>query len=129
MDHVLFPIRNSRRLRVKEEHRSKIAFRTSSGQLFEFNWLPFGLRNAPATFSKLMDNMLSGLSWEVCLYYLDDIIVVLKGCQEYLERLRMVFTRLRVANLRLGSPQMRLGQEFSDLFRTSDVRGRVTTIS
>ena len=62
----------------------------------------FGLCNAPATFSRLMDNVLSGLSWEVCLYYLDDIIVFSKGWQEHLERLRMVFTRLREANLRLG---------------------------
>ena len=53
---------------IKEEHKSKTAFRTSSGQLYEFNRLPFGLCNAPATFSQLMDNVLSGLSWEVCLY-------------------------------------------------------------
>ena len=49
-----------------------------------------------------MDNVLSGLSWEVCLYYLDNIIVFSRGWQEHLVRLRMVFTRLREANLRLG---------------------------
>ena len=87
---------------IKEEHGSKTAFRTSSGQLYEFNRLPFGLCNAPATFSRLMDNVLSGLSWEVCLYYLDDIIVFSKGWQEHLERLRMVFARLREANMWLG---------------------------
>ena len=84
---------------LKEEHRSKTAFRTSSGQLYEFNRLPFGLCNAPATFSRLMDKVLSGLSWEVCLYYLDDIIVFSRGWQEHLDRLRMVFSRLREANL------------------------------
>ena len=36
---------------IREEHKSKTAFRTSSGQLFEFNRLPFGLCNATATFS------------------------------------------------------------------------------
>ena len=60
---------------MKEENKSKMAFRTSSGQLYEFNRLPLGLCNAPATFSRLMDNVLSKLSWEVCLYYLDDDIV------------------------------------------------------
>ena len=60
---------------IKEEHKSKTAFRTSSGQLFEFNRLTFGLCNASATFGQLMDTILSRLSWEVCLYYLDDIIV------------------------------------------------------
>ena len=60
---------------INEEHKSKMVFRTSSGQLYEFNRLPFGLCNAPGTSSRLMDNVLSGLSWKVCLYYLDDIIV------------------------------------------------------
>ena len=36
---------------IKEEDKEKTAFRTSSGQLYEFNQLPFGLCNAPATFS------------------------------------------------------------------------------
>ena len=87
---------------IKEEHRSKTAFRTGSGQLYEFNRLPFGLCNASATFSRLMNNVLSGLSWEVCLFYLDDIIISSKGWQEYLDRLRMVFMRLKEANLRLA---------------------------
>ena len=64
---------------IKEEHRSKTAFRTSLGQLYEFNQLLFGLCNAPATFNRLMDNVLSELSWEVYLYYLDDIIIFSKG--------------------------------------------------
>ena len=49
-----------------------------------------------------MDNVLSGLSWEVSLYYLDDIIVFSKDWEEHLHHLRMVFLRLREANLRLG---------------------------
>ena len=83
-------------------HKSKTAFRTSSGQLFEFNRLLFGLCNAPATFSRLMDNVLSGLSWEICLYYLDDIIVFSRDWEEHLQQLQMVLSRLRDANLRLG---------------------------
>ena len=60
---------------IKEEDKEKTTFRTSSGQLYEFNQLPFGLCNAPATFSRLMDRTLAGLAWNICLYYLDDIIV------------------------------------------------------
>ena len=49
-----------------------------------------------------MDNVLSGLYWEVYLCYLDDIIIFSRGWQEHLDRLRMVFSRLREANLHLG---------------------------
>ena len=40
---------------IAEQDKEKTAFRTSSGQLFEFNQVPFGLCNAPATFSRLVD--------------------------------------------------------------------------
>ena len=60
---------------IQERDKEKTAFRTSSGQLFEFNKVPFGLCNAPATFSRLVDLVLAGLHWETCLFYLDDIIV------------------------------------------------------
>ena len=60
---------------IQERDKEKTAFRTSSGQLFEFNQVPFDLCNASATFSRLMDCVLAHLHWETCLFYLDDIIV------------------------------------------------------
>ena len=88
---------------IQESDKEKTAFRTSSGQLYEFNQVPFGLCNAPATFSHLMDSGLSGLHWETCLFYLDDIIVFSSTWEEHLTRLRQVFERLRHADLKLGA--------------------------
>ena len=88
---------------IAEQDKEKTAFRTSSGQLFEFNQVPFGLCNAPATFSCLMDCVLAGLHWETCLFYLDDIIVFSSTWEEHLARLREVFERLRHAKLKLGA--------------------------
>ena len=93
---------------IREEDKEKTAFRTSSGQLYEFNQLPFGLCNAPATFSRLMDRTLAGLAWNICLYYLNDIIVFSSTWAEHLERLRAVFERLRRANLKLGAHKCHL---------------------
>ena len=78
---------------IQEWDKEKTAFRTSSGQLFEFNQVPFGLCNTPATFSRLMDCILAGLHWETCLFYLDDIIVFTAAWEEHLARLRQVFDR------------------------------------
>ena len=60
---------------ITEQDKAKTAFRTSRGQLFEFNQVPFGLCNAPATFFRLMYRVLAGLHWETCLFCLDNIIV------------------------------------------------------
>ena len=88
---------------IQERDKEKTAFRTSSGQLFEFNQVPFGFCNAPATFSRLMDHVLAGLHWETCLFYLDDIIVFAATWEEHLDRLRQVFERLRHTKLKLSA--------------------------
>ncbi|CAF1037601.1 unnamed protein product [Brachionus calyciflorus] len=61
-------------VKVDEESVEKTDFVTSSG-LFEFLVMPFGLTNAPATFQRIMNKILKGLSLKQCVVYLDDIIV------------------------------------------------------
>ena len=63
--------------------------------------MPFGLCNAPSTFERLMERVLSGLQWKIALLYLDDIIVFSSTVEQQLERLRLVFERIRKANLQL----------------------------
>ena len=58
---------------MDENDKPKTAFITRKG-LFQFRVLPFGLCNAPATFERLMETILAGLQWDICLLYLDDII-------------------------------------------------------
>ena len=69
--------------------------------LFEFQVLPFSLCNAPATFQRLMDNIMVDLKWKYCLVYLDDVIVIGKTFSEHLVNLRKVFERLKMAGLKL----------------------------
>ena len=88
---------------IQELDKEKTVFHTSGGQLFEFNQVPFGLCNTPATFSCLMDRVLAGLQWETCLFYLDDIIVFAATWEEHLAHLHQVFERLRHVKLKLGA--------------------------
>lgn len=85
---------------LDEQARAKSAFTTFKG-LYEFVRMPFGLCNAPATFQRLMQRVLSGLEWQSCFVYLDDVLVASKTFDQYLEHLREVFLRLRHAQLHL----------------------------
>lgn len=85
---------------VREEDRQKTAFSTQSGH-YEFTRMPFGLKTAPATFQRTMDNVLRGLQGIHCLVYLDDIIIYSSSLQEHIEKLRKVFDRLRTTNLKV----------------------------
>ena len=80
--------------------QEKAAFVTSSG-LYEWTVMPFGLCNAPSTFARLMELVLKGLHWKICLIYLDDVIVMGRTFEEELERLKEVFERLARAGLKL----------------------------
>ena len=53
--------------------------------------MPFGLCKAPATFSRIIDLVLSGLNWETVLASLDDICVLGKTYDEHLRNLECVF--------------------------------------
>ena len=68
---------------------------------FRFPRMPFGLCNAPATFQRLMDMVMTGLNFETCLIYLDDIIVFSQDLPTHLQRLESLLARLRTANLKL----------------------------
>ena len=57
---------------LKEEDKEKTACSTPYG-LYEFNVMPFGLCGAPSLFQRLMENVLKGLQFEICLIYIDDV--------------------------------------------------------
>ena len=87
-------------MEVAKEDQEKTAFATRDG-LFEFNVMPFGLCNTPATFQRLMDMVLAGLQCTTCLVYLDDVIILGHDFDSHLKNLGKVFDRLREAGLKV----------------------------
>ncbi|KAG5891946.1 hypothetical protein JTB14_002222 [Gonioctena quinquepunctata] len=95
---------------LAQEDREKTAFTIGSG-LWQFTVMPFGLCNAPATFERLMETVLKGLSWNTCLVYLDDIIVVGRSFEDHVKNLEEVFLRLRNSGLKLSPKKCHLFQK------------------
>ena len=73
--------------------------------------VPFGLTSAPATFQRLMEQVMRGLHWKTLLLYLDAVIVVSPTFESQLDRLAVVFERLGAANLKLKPSKCELFQE------------------
>jgi transposase InsO family protein len=86
---------------VAEDDKKKTAFITTDG-LYEFNVLPFGLSNAPATFQRVINSVLGSLRWDITLVYLDDIIVYSPSFDTHVQHLDRVLTALHAANVRLN---------------------------
>ena len=87
-------------IQMNENDIPKTAFSTDTGH-YEYLRMPFGLKNAPATFQRVMNNILRGLQNEICFVYLDDVIIFSTSLQEHLDKLKKVFTRLRNSKFKI----------------------------
>jgi len=81
--------------------REKTAFITKYGT-YEFNVMPFGLCNAPATFQRLMNQIYQGIAYKYVIVYLDDTNVFSRTFKDHIQHLREVFIRIRKAGLKLN---------------------------
>ena len=88
-------------MEVFEEHKCRTAFTVGPLGFWEFNRLPLGLNNAPATYQRLMEQCLGDLNMKICAIYLDDLIIFSSSLEEHLERLDRVLNRLKECNLKL----------------------------
>ena len=85
---------------LTDQAKEKSAFVTNSG-LYQWKVMPFGLCNAPSTFERLMEKVLAGLTWQICLVYLDDVIVFSRTVEEHISRLETILQKLIQAGLKL----------------------------
>ena len=63
--------------------------------------MPMGIKNAPATFQRLMDIVLKGMHGTEVFVYLVDIVIHPNTLQEHDTKARKLFNRLRKAHLKL----------------------------
>ena len=92
---------------LEETDRDKTTFLTPFGK-FRFKVLPFGLRNAPATFQRLMDCILGELN-EFTNVYIDDISVFSANWEDHLKHLDLVLTCLKEEGLTIQAAKSQLG--------------------
>lgn len=85
---------------IEESSKPLTAFICHKG-LYQFRRMPFGLHNAPATWQRLIDRILTDLAPYVFVY-LDDVVIVTQTFEEHLRVLEEVFRRLKDAGITIS---------------------------
>jgi hypothetical protein len=94
---------------TSEQSRDLTAFRTARG-VYRWNRLPMGLKGAPSHFQHQMQTeVLKDLMYNICEIYLDDIIIYAETEEEFIERLDIVFNRLKEYNITVNPEKVKLG--------------------
>ena len=94
-------------LELAEEDIEKTVFRTHRG-LFQFKRLPFGLRNGPSIFQRVMQGILAPYLWIFCLVYIDDIVIYSKSYEEHISHLDQVLAAIEKAGITLSPKKCHL---------------------
>jgi len=84
-----------------KEDQEKTAFTTHCG-IYHWFSMPLGLTNAPATFQRALDIILSGLKWQICLVYLHDVIIFSANAEQHVKDAETVLRHLREAGVTLN---------------------------
>lgn len=93
-----------------EDDKKYTAFTTPLG-LYEYNRMPQGLCNSPASFMRMMMGIFGDMNFTKLLCYLDDLLVFAPSEDEAISRLHTVFQRLRENNLKLAPKKCHLLQK------------------
>lgn len=98
-------------IEMAEEDKEKTAFICSKG-LFEYNVMPFGLKNAPATFQRMMDEVLEEcVDEEYVVVYLDDVMIYSESFEEHIEHVGRVLEKLKEENLIVKLKKCKFGSD------------------
>ena len=95
-------------IQIKETDRYKTAFTVPFGH-YEWNVMPFGLKNAPSEFQRIMNDIFNPYS-SFSIVYIDDVLIFSKGIKEHFEHLKTFLQVIEKNGLAISAPKMKLFQ-------------------
>lgn len=97
-------------IKMSEESKTKTAFTTFSGK-YEWNVMPFGLKNAPIIFQRALHRIINKHKLDkFTSNYMDDIIIFSKNYNEHVEHIESVFRALALENIKLKLSKCQFAQ-------------------
>lgn len=97
-------------LSMSDSSAEKLAFRTHRG-LWQFRRMPFGYRNGPSVFQRVMQGVLAPFLWIFALVYIDDIVIFSKTFEDHMSHLDQVLSAIIKAKMTLSPSKCHLGYQ------------------
>lgn len=95
-------------LEMSDSSKEYTAFRSHRG-LYQFKRLPFGYRNGPSVFQRVMQDVLSPYLWIFALVYIDDIVIFSKSFEEHILHVGKVLQSIKHSGLTLSPTKCHFG--------------------
>ena len=95
-------------IQIKENDRYKTAFTVPFGH-YEWNVMPFGLKNAPSEFQNIMNDIFNPFT-EFIIVYIDDVLVFSKTIDQHFKHLQHFLHIIEKNGLAISAPKMLLFQ-------------------
>jgi hypothetical protein len=95
-------------IQIHEDDKYKTAFTTPFGH-YEWNVMPFGLKNAPSEFQNIMNDIFNPFS-KFCIVYIDDVLIFSKSIEEHWKHLNSFLDTIKYSGLVVSSPKIKLFQ-------------------
>ena len=91
---------------LSERAKEISAFATPSG-LYQYKVMPFGMKNSPATFQRLINYLIADIKG--CEAYIDDVIIYSNTWEKHLQIMHKFFQRLSESNLTVNLSKSEFG--------------------
>ena len=108
------------------ESKAKTAFSTPYAH-YKFNRMPLGHKNAPATFQRLMDQVLTGLQGIELFVYMDDIVIYASSLVDHNQKLKASFRQIKSFRIITSTRKMSLFKKGNSIFGTYHYTKRCKT--
>ncbi|QRV96541.1 Retrovirus-related Pol polyprotein from transposon [Ceratobasidium sp. AG-Ba] len=97
-------------LTIKEEDQPITAFRCDEGH-FQFKRMPFGYRNGPPKYQRVMSKVLAPYLWTIAMVYIDDIVIFSKTFEDHLDHVDKVLQAIEDSGITLSPPKCFMGYQ------------------
>lgn len=109
---------------IRESDKEKTAF-SINGAKYEFNRMPFGLKNAPSIFQRTIDDILRAYIGKFAHVYIDDVLVYSKTREEHVKHLQIIMETLCAANMKISDEKSKFFMQKVEFLGHIIANGRI----